>query len=126
MWIEYNENPAGKRIGDCAVRAVSVALGVDWETAFKMLVTKAYELGDMPSADAVLGSLLRSEGFFRRGISNYCPDCYTVADFASEHFKGTFVLATGGHVVTVKDGNYYDSWDSGNEIPLYYYERRDD
>lgn len=28
-----------------------------------------------------------------------------------------------GHVVCVQDGYYYDSWDSGNEIPIYYWER---
>jgi hypothetical protein len=37
MWTRYNPNPAGRKVGDCAVRAVSAALGTDWEEAFDML-----------------------------------------------------------------------------------------
>ena len=33
-YIPYNPNPVARRVGDCAVRAVSKALGVDWEQAF--------------------------------------------------------------------------------------------
>ena len=29
MWIEHNGNPTGRRVGDCAVRAIEVALDVD-------------------------------------------------------------------------------------------------
>ena len=50
-----------------------------------------------------------------------CPDCYTVADFAAEHPSGTYILSLSGHVVCVMDGDYYDTWDSGGEIPLYYW-----
>jgi hypothetical protein len=28
------------------------------------------------------------------------------------------MLATGTHVVAVIDGNYYDTWDSGDEVPI--------
>lgn len=125
MWIEYNENPNGKRIGDCAVRAVSVALGIPWEEAYDQLCRMGKSMSDMPSADAVWGALLRKHGFVRRGISNYCPDCYTVSDFAGEHFKGIYVLGIGGHVVTVKDGDWYDSWDSGAEVPQFYWYKED-
>lgn len=31
MFIYYNPNRLGKRVGDCAVRAVSKALNVDWD-----------------------------------------------------------------------------------------------
>jgi hypothetical protein len=26
-------------------------------------------------------------------------------------------------VVTVQDGKYYDTWNSGNEVPVYYWEK---
>jgi hypothetical protein len=58
-------------------------------------------------------------------LPNDCPDCYTVEDFCQEHPNGTFVVATHGHVLAVIDGNYYDSWDSGQENPIYYFERED-
>ena len=51
-------------------------------------------------------------------------DC-TVSDFAEDHPKGTYILALSGHVVCVKDGDYIDTWDSGNEIPLYYWQQEE-
>ena len=34
-------------------------------------------------------------------ISSICPDCVTVAGFAKDHPKGTYVLACQNHVVAV-------------------------
>ena len=45
--------------------------------------------------------------------------------FCEEHPKGVYVLGFGGHVATVVDGVLYDSWDSTQEIPLYYYEKKE-
>lgn len=115
----YNPNPMMRNVGDCSVRAVSKALGIDWETAYIRIMVNGYSMCDMPSPDAVFGSVLRQNGFKRAIVPNSCPDCYTIADFCKENPEGKYVLGTGGHVVAVVDGNYYDSWDSGQEIPLY-------
>ena len=121
MYIHYNPNPNGLKVGDCSVRAIAKALDMTWDMAFAAIVVHAFEVGDMPSSDAVWGSVLRANGFNRTSIPNTCPDCYTTADFCRDHPHGVFVLAFGGHVATVVDGNLYDSWDSSNEIPMYYY-----
>lgn len=123
MWVEYNPNPAGRRVGDCSVRAVSKALDIDWEQAYIKMMVAGYNMADMPSSNSVWGAVLRENGFYRKNIPNTCPDCYTVEDFCVEHPEGTYVVGTGTHVVTVVDGNYYDAWDSGKEIPMYYWER---
>ena len=125
IWIEYNKNPTGRRVGDCAVRAVSVALGVDWETAFALLANNAFQMGDMPSSDSVWGSVLRQHGFYRSSIADSCPDCYTAADFARDHPRGVYVLGFGGHVATIRDGKLYDAWDSSNEIPQFVWYKRE-
>ena len=77
----------------------------------------------MPSADAVWGAVLREHGFRRYAIPNSCPNCYTAGDFAADHPDGVFILAFGGHVATCKNGQIWDSWDSTNEVPIYYYGR---
>jgi hypothetical protein len=115
----YNPNPMKRNVGDCSVRAISKALNTDWETAYITIMLNGYAMCDMPSSDAVFGSVLRQNGFKRAIVPNSCPDCYTIADFCKENPEGKYVLGTGGHVVAVVDGNYYDSWDSGQEIPLY-------
>lgn len=121
MWKYFNPNPAGRKVGDCSVRAVAAALGVSWEDAYSMITANGFQMGDMPSSDSVWGSVLRQHGFYRYAIPNKCPDCYTAKDFAADHPKGVFVLGFGGHVATVIDGVLYDSWDSSNEIPIYFW-----
>lgn len=120
-WKQYNENPAGRNVGDCAVRAVSVALGVDWETAFAMIANNAFQMADMPSSNSVWGAVLRQNGFRRSVIPNNCPDCYTAEQFAEDRPEGVYVLGFGNHVATVRDGMIYDSWDSSKEIPQYFW-----
>ena len=118
-WQEYNPNPCGRRVGDCTVRALSVALDVSWEEAFDLLADSAYKMCDMPSSNSVLGAVLRQHGFYRTAISSDCDDCYTAADYAMEHPYGVYVLGFGTHVATIVDGIIYDAWDSSQEIPQY-------
>lgn len=117
----YNPNPAGSFVGDCVVRAITKAEEYPWEETYIGICIKGLELCDMPSSNAVWGAYLKNRGYTRYNIPDTCPDCYTVAMFAKDNPIGTFILATGSHVVTVYDGNYYDAWDSGNEIPIYYW-----
>ena len=124
MWIFFMNNPAGRRVGDCAVRAVARALNLTWEEAYTLIADAGYNMCDMPSSDAVWGAVLRQHGFYKRIIPNSCPDCFTARDFCREHPHGVYVLGFGGHVATVVDGDLYDSWDSSNEIPVYVWERR--
>ena len=124
-WKQFNNNPSGRNVGDCAVRAVSVALDTDWETAYAMIAKAGFLMNDMMSSNSVFGSVLRQHGFYRHALPNSCPDCYTIGDFAEDHPQGTYVVGTGNHVVTVKDGEIWDSWNSSKEIPVYYWSRKD-
>lgn len=121
IWREFNNNPTGRRVGDCAVRAVSVALDIDWESAFALLAVNGFQMGDVVSADSVWGSVLRQHGFYRYAVPNTCPDCYTATEFAQDHPRGVYVLGFGGHTATLKNGVLYDSWDSSAEIPQFYW-----
>lgn len=118
-YIEWNPNPVGRKVGDCAVRAVAKALDMGWEAAYIALTINGLQMGDMPSSDSVWGATLRQHGFKRENIPNECPQCYSIEEFCEDHPIGIFVVGTGGHVVTVIDGDYYDSWDSGKEIPQF-------
>ncbi len=123
-FVEFMNNPVGRRVGDCSVRAVAKALGIDWESAYIMLVANGFAMGDMPSADSVWGATLRQHGFYRKALPDTCPDCYTAEDFCKDHPHGVFVLGFGGHVATVVDGTLYDSWDSSHEIPQFVWFRK--
>lgn len=122
-FIFYNPNPENKRVGDCAVRAVSKATGETWVDTFIKLCSEGLMYRDMPSANYVWGMYLQSKGFREHMIASVCPHCVTVAQFAKDHKKGTYVLACQNHVVAVVDGDYFDTWDSGGEIVLYFYQK---
>ena len=122
-WIYFNPNPKNQQVGDCPVRAIAKALNMTWEEAYTALCVEGMRLGDMPSADRVWGAFLRRHGFSRRAVPDTCPDCYTVAAFCREHPEGTFILTPHAHVLTVIDGDWYDSWDSGNAVPTNYWRR---
>lgn len=119
MYRPFNPNPCAVLVGDCVVRAVSAVTGQDWDSTYINLFLQGFMMCDMPSSNAVWGEYLKRNGFTKHVIPDSCPQCYTVQDFCEDNPKGTFVLATGSHVIAVIDGDYLDSWDSGNEIPVY-------
>ena len=97
------------------------ALKKDWESAYIDLAVQGYLHSDMPSSNHVWDAYLRDNGYSRYIMPNFCPDCYTIRQFCYDHPKGIYILATGTHVVTAVDGDYYDTWDSGNSMRGRYY-----
>lgn len=122
-YVNYNPNPARKLVGDCVIRAVSKSLNKDWEDTYLDIVMLGYAMHDMPSSNAVWGNYLLKNGFKRYVIPNTCPECYTVEEFVNDNPELTGILATGSHVIAVGNGNYYDTWDSGNEVPIFYWRK---
>lgn len=120
VWRYYQPNPLGRNTGDCVIRAISKTLDVDWTTAYDYVTDAARRQYDMPEANHVWIGLLKDAGFKLSSLPDRCPYCYTVRDFALEHPSGLYVLGTGTHVVTVEDGDYFDSYDSGDLVPIFY------
>lgn len=119
----FQNNPSGKVIGDCVVRAVSLATDENWQKTYIGLALQGFLMSDLPNSDSVWGTYLKNNGFVRHTIDNSEPDCYTIGDFAADHPKGVYVLGTGTHAVTVIQGTVWDAWDSSNECPIFYYSR---
>ena len=121
----YNPNPNKLIVGDCVIRAVSRLLEEDWDATYARISLQGFVMKDMPSSNGVWGQCLLENRFepatplcqFRK------PPC-TVRSFAEDHPTGRFLLFIGGHVVTVVNGDYYDTWDSGDEVPLFYWKEK--
>lgn len=120
-WRYFNPNPEGKHTGDCVIRAICAATGQDWNTTFTGVALQAYILADMPSSNYVWGEYLRSLGFEKEYLPKDCPLCYTVGEFAKSHPKGVFIIGTGDHAVTIRDGEAWDNWNSLGRIVDYYF-----
>lgn len=125
-FIYFNPNPQQKVVGDCTIRAISLLTEQDWKQVYISLALLGFEERDMPSSNAVWSKYLINLGYERKIIPNTCPFCYTIKDFCEDNPYGKFLLATGSHVVTVIDGNYFDAWDSGDQVPIYYWFKRED
>jgi hypothetical protein len=118
-WRRFQPNPLGKNVGDCTVRAISAATGLTWDEAYASIAAQGFEQKDMPSGNSVWGSWLQAHGYQYESAQAACPFCVTVRDFAEAHPQGIYIVGTGTHVVTIRDGDWYDSWDSGDAIPIY-------
>lgn len=126
MFIWYNENPRGNYFaGDCVIRAISIVTGDSWDDIYDELCDKGKYIGDWGNNNGVWDSYLRQRGFKRYICPNDCPYCYSIKDFANEHPKGSYIVATGTHAVAVVNRDYIDAWDSGNKIPIYYYTKEE-
>ena len=123
MYRYYNPNPCGKAVGDCVIRAVSKIENISWEQAYISMCVFGYIHCDMPSSNAVWAAYLKSRGYRQYAVPNNCPVCYTVKDFCREHPQGSFILGTGTHAIAVINGDYYDAWDSGDEVIDRYFTR---
>ena len=122
MYIYRNLNPYNKHVGDCVIRAIANTTEQDWIDTYDGIVKYGRILKDMPSSNNVWGAYLKENSYRRRIIPNTCPDCYSVRDFCRDNPNGRFVLCLDGHVVSVIDGNYYDIYDCGDEVPFFYFE----
>lgn len=124
MYKRLNENPSHRRTTDCVIRALSTALGEDWETVYDAIAAEGKTKHDMMDANHIWIRWLERQGFSLNVIPDTCPDCYTVAMFCQDHPRGVYVLGTGTHAVAAIDGDYYDTFDSGDMVPIFYLRRR--
>jgi hypothetical protein len=121
MFIKYNANQAKNRVGDCVIRAISTVMDMEWEDVYMEIALQGLSMYDMPSSNSVWSAYLLNNGFHRQALPDTCPDCYSVRDFCMDHRQGRYVLATGSHAIAAISGNYIDTWDSGDEVPVYFF-----
>lgn len=121
MWIKRNPNPKHKQVGDCVVRAIAIATNRPWRAVYNAICLVGCEECDMPSSDHVWGKYLHELGFEPFLLPAACPDCVTVRAFCRMYPTGVYIIGTGSHAVCVMDGDYYDSWDSGDQQPSFFW-----
>lgn len=122
-WKYYQPNKKDLKddYGDCVVRALTKAIGKEWLEVFEDLLPYARELQCMPNNKPCYEKYILDKGFEYVGISNKKGTKRpTVQSFSKDHKEGTYILRVANHIVTVVDGYFYDTWDSG-DCSLYGY-----
>ena len=105
MYEFVNVNPCKKRLGDCVVRAISLALNQSWyRTAIDLCIEGLIQC-DMQDSNSVWRAYLQSKGFKKYPIL----DTLTFEEFTTTHSKGLYVVGTGSHVAAVRDGVILDN-----------------
>lgn len=122
-YVFFNSNPKALDTGDCVIRALSKFLNVSWNEIYLDICLKGFELKMLPDVNKVWWTYLSDLGYKRKLLKDDCPVCYTVKDFCAEYPTGSYLLGDGEHVVAVDSGNYYDTSDSGEMTPLYYWSK---
>lgn len=124
MYKFFNPNPERLLVDDCVIRAICKITGKDWEQVYTELFVEGLKFHDWPWRNFIWSNYLLSNGFEQNLLPDTCPRCFTVKDFCREFPVGEYILAIGDHVVAVVDGDYYDTRDSGDEVPVYYWKKR--
>lgn len=120
---QQNPNPQGKNVGDCTVRAIALATDKSWAEVYMNLCVYGLVMADMPSSNDVWMKYLTDSGWRFHRLQDTCPFCYTIADFAKGHSRGTYIVGTGTHVVCVKNGDWLDAWDSSDKVPMFFFDK---
>ena len=118
-YVNCNINPKNKRVGDCVIRAIALAMDKEWETVYIGVALCGLVKADVPTANDVWGAFLRENGYKRHPVD--CEKCCSVDDFCLDHPCGVYILALESHVVAVINGKYHDTWDCGEEEVIYYW-----
>ncbi|MDT3386852.1 MAG: hypothetical protein LIR46_03665 [Bacteroidota bacterium] len=121
MWVYANPNPEGLSVPDCVIRAMCIALNKPWEEVSDELYSIARSSHTVTCDDHAWGKYLYMHGARPFTLPEACPTCISVKAFSTIFNTGIYIIGTGHHAVCVIDGNYYDTWDSGNEIPTFFW-----
>lgn len=120
-YYQPNKKDVKDDCGDCVIRALSKVTGNDWGTIFMNLVPIALEMQRMPNERECFERYINENGFKWQSLGKIVGKRRpTVAEFARKHKQGKYIVRVAHHVVAVVDGNYYDTWDSGDR-PMYGY-----
>lgn len=124
-YYQPNEKDLKDNYGDCTIRALSKALNKSWIDTFNIALPFIIEnqclLSGLPLK--LQKQLYGSLGFVYNGISNKKGSKRpTVKGFSANHKDGIYLLNVSNHVVCSVNGNYYDTWDSGDCCLYGYFE----
>lgn len=124
----YNANSRGNRSPDCVKRGLSLAFDIPYNEMGKLLNQKMKELRyDAWNRTPVFKRVIEDLGGGMR--ISVEESGVTVDDFADQHPSGIYIVLCGAkddgsttHLVTIRDGKIWDSWNSKRYFVESYWE----
>ena len=136
----HNANPKNRMTGDCAYRAISVAVGQDYNETVMEMAKMHCETGYEAISKKGVENYLKKLGWVKHPQPKHDDGTkYTGAEFcrelAEEIYCGKFksgsdpnrsIIANigGHHIVAIIDGMIWDTWDSSGKCVGNYWTKR--
>lgn len=120
MFKFTNPHPQGKRVGDCVKRACCLASGINYHDIAIMLNRfKKETSGDSYNSNKNWKPFIEKVLLGKKDTDDmrfaFYGHRYTVNDYAKYWDEETAILRCSKHLVACKDGDYLDTWDSGDK-----------
>lgn len=109
MYQYYNNNPFGRHVNDCSVRAIALATQSSWDETYRVLSNYARRQGITFSEVEFINEYLSER--FERYCQNPSNKSITVRDFANLQLSGRWLVTMSGHITCIIDGVIYDTFD---------------
>lgn len=118
MYINYNANPNNERIGDCTTRALTLFLGIDYYTTKQLQYSIAKQLNVNYNTNNTVDIVTKRK-------THVLDKRLSINKFCKLHPQGEYLIHTVNHCVYIKNGDYYDTWDSGSRLIKSYIDKND-
>ncbi len=115
-FIKTNPHPAGKKTGDCVVRALAIAEDKRWLDVYDALCKLGRKLHEMPNSRKTYEAYLVKRGWVKQKMPKH-PNGkrYKLRELADENPRGVVIASVVHHLAAIKDGNLMDTWNCGNK-----------
>lgn len=133
MYINFQPNdkdPKAKKgeskYGDCSVRAICKAEDLTWLEAYDLMYKYSREVQCPMNCKHGWEYILKKLGYEYHSLGRIQKGQKrpTIESFANEHPVGTFLPVIAGHDVCIKNGDWYDTFNSGYCSLYGYWEKK--
>ena len=128
VYEEYNANPIKRRVSDCSIRAFCKMFKLSWETVFDELSTMAREFKTVITTASMHDAYLEQKGLHRKWTNSQGE-----LGYFKEMQSGEYIVlcknlnANENHIVCIKNGTVFDSFDSRDyKVLEWWYYKIDD
>lgn len=110
MYRYLNQNPKGRHLDDCVLRAISLVTNRTWEDVYNELVELSGDEGYL------FNNVTFVEDYLDDRYPRECHYAKTIGEFANEYPYGKYLATTNSHIVAIIDGIIYDTFNPSNKI----------
>ena len=118
----HNENPTGRRTGDCVIRAIARASGDSWDDTLTGLFKVALKMKSELAYKDCYDRYLQEQGWTKGKQPRKADGTkYTVAEWYKKNPHATQVISVANHLTCMIDGKCNDIWNCTSLTVLNYW-----